>query len=137
MKTITVQSAQEFELAYAKALVDGAELVSVQFTYPKNDNTRFDMKRVILYVALGVLVAVIGILSVQAYNNYRHDRDTAQSAAAAKANADAAKQAAAQQAEQAQLAKLKAQCASDHQLFVQTKGKSPAGDCDPSLTIAQ
>jgi len=141
MKTLTVNSAQEFEEVFSKALVDGAQLVSVQLAYP-NNKARFNMKRFAIVAVLVAVLAVVGIGSVQAYNKYRDQRNVQAVAASVKAKTEAAKAWAAQQVHNAAIKSLENQCAKDHATYlaetpVQRAAKNSVADCNPSLTVVQ
>lgn len=92
--------------------------------------------KIIVLVSIATIVGVL-VGSGVTYEHQRQWQDLKN--AKASAHAWAVKQAAAkEQAKQAAKVKaLETQCAKDHQLFVQTNGKSAAGDCNVNLQIVQ
>jgi UDP-3-O-[3-hydroxymyristoyl] glucosamine N-acyltransferase len=95
------------------------------------------MKHKLVVILSVAAILAAGTLSVVRYEHYRNWRDV--QSAKAKASLLVRTQVEKAQAEKraSELNKLNAQCAKDHQLFVDTKGKSAAGDCDPTLQLVQ
>lgn len=89
---------------------------------------------VILSVAVIIAVAVFCLFR---YEKHRNWQDVQNAKAKANAYMQARVDADKKRKAEARFELLKQQCIKDHQLFVESNGKSAAGDCDPTLQIVQ